>query len=109
MRSLSLATQALMKRDFVPGDQVGTRTELRISARHNGAVVDTVIDSDMRQHQSWIEGARLWSLLRSSDQPAVGVSPKGEETSYGSGIAALDDLLSGKRKRRESAALQRAG
>ena len=30
----------------------------------------------MRQHQSWIEGARLWSLLRSSDQPAVGVSPK---------------------------------
>ena len=52
----------------------------------------------MRQHQSWIEGARLWSLLRSSDQPAVGVSPKGEETSYGSGIAALDDLLSGARK-----------
>ena len=85
--------------EFVPGDQVGARTELRISTRHNGAVVDTVIDSDMRQHQSWIEGARLWSLLRSSDQPAVGVSPKGEETSYGSGIAALDDLLSGGREK----------
>jgi DNA gyrase subunit B len=60
--------------------------------------VDTVIDTGMRHHQSWIEGARLWSLLKSSDQGAVGISPKGEETSYASGIKALDGLLDGARK-----------
>jgi DNA gyrase subunit B len=84
--------------NFIPGEQVGTETQLRISTRHNGAVVDTVIDTGMRHHQSWIEGARLWSLLKSSDQGAVGISPKGEETSYASGIKALDGLLDGARK-----------
>ena len=84
--------------NFIPGEQVGTETQLRISTRHNGAVVDTVIDNSMRHHQSWIEGARLWSLLKSSDQSAVGISPKGEETAYESGIKALDGLLEGARK-----------
>ena len=84
--------------NFIPGEQIGTETQLRISTRHNGAVVDTVIDTGMRHHQSWIEGARLWSLLKSSDQAAVGVSPKGEESAYESGIKALDGLLEGARK-----------
>ena len=84
--------------NFIPGEQIGTETLLRISTRHNGAVVDTVIDTNMRHHQSWIEGARLWSLLKSADQSAQGVSPKGEETAYASGIKALDGLLDGARK-----------
>jgi DNA gyrase subunit B len=84
--------------NFIPGEQIGTETQLRISTRHNGAVVDTSITTDMRHHQSWIEAARLWSLLQSADQAAVGISPKGEETSFDSGIAALDELLSAARK-----------
>ncbi|MDE0881045.1 MAG: hypothetical protein OSB21_00465, partial [Myxococcota bacterium] len=84
--------------NFVPGEQVDTQTQLRISTRHNGAVVDTAIDYDVRHNRSWIEAARLWTLLQGSDQNAVGINAKDEELSYSSGIEALDELLSSARK-----------
>jgi DNA gyrase subunit B len=82
---------------FIEEDAEG-RSLLRVTTRHNGAAVDTLIDHAVLHDRTWLEASRLWTLLAPTLDAATITDAKGEETAFGSGMEALAQLLADARK-----------
>ncbi|MEC7751461.1 MAG: DNA topoisomerase (ATP-hydrolyzing) subunit B [Myxococcota bacterium] len=93
----SLAPEVLPVETFLEEDPEG-RTRLRVTTRHNGAQVDTLLDHHLSHESIWLEAGRLWSSIRQCTPAARLENGKGDVLEFDSGIKALAHLLENARK-----------